>query len=275
MSRRVFLMTPQRIVSQRVQRHFRGKKPCVQRASPLRNRDSGDRIAGFLHGMPRISVRVILLERDTHGSQRERDRSFRRAALRFLHAIVSVQHQRAHAKQRNGLRMRVGKGDESAIGLDCLSLFHCGRRVHERHKRHAVNELLCHGFSVWGIVVCLFHHLNPAQRGWEIEMQDLTRVFARSARNGMLESMHGGFEAKPATKRDLADLREEVVPKIDRLKERVERIEETMATKEDLKKLATTEDLKVNFNRLFELLKGPEGLSERLERVEKRVGGYR
>lgn len=91
--------------------------------------------------------------------------------------------------------------------------------------------------------------------------------------------MPGGFEKKPATKGDIAELQEEVIPKLDALEERLEGIEgrvghiETyMATKKDMENLATSADLQANFNRLFELLKGPEGFAERLERVEKHVG---
>jgi len=82
--------------------------------------------------------------------------------------------------------------------------------------------------------------------------------------------MHGGFEEQPATKRDVGEFREEIIPKIDALEGRMERVERTMATKDELKDLG--KDIKRDFNNLFELLKGPEGFVERLERVEKRVG---
>ncbi len=73
--------------------------------------------------------------------------------------------------------------------------------------------------------------------------------------------MPGGFEDKPATKRDLAEFREEVIPRIDS-------IEKKMVTKDDLKNLTTKKDIAG----LRELLKGPEGIIDRLEQVEKRVG---
>lgn len=78
------------------------------------------------------------------------------------------------------------------------------------------------------------------------------------------------FESRPATKRDLAEFREEVIPKIDS-------IEKKMATKDDLKQFATKDDLKnlatkKDIEGIRELLKGPEGVIERLAQVEKRVG---
>lgn len=84
----------------------------------------------------------------------------------------------------------------------------------------------------------------------------------------------GEFENQPATKRDLADMSEELMKeiqrvegslgeKIDRLGGKVGRLAEKMATKEDMK---------AGFHHLEEIFKGPEGFGERLERVEKRVG---
>ncbi|TSC73104.1 MAG: hypothetical protein G01um101438_127 [Parcubacteria group bacterium Gr01-1014_38] len=71
----------------------------------------------------------------------------------------------------------------------------------------------------------------------------------------------GEFENQPATKRDLADMSEELMKEIHSVEESLEKRIEALSV-----------DMKKGFHHLEELFKGPEGLSERLERVEKRVG---
>lgn len=79
--------------------------------------------------------------------------------------------------------------------------------------------------------------------------------------------MSGGFEDQPATKHDLAEVKEELVETLVS-KEDLDKVVQKLATKDDLKSLATKKDIEG----LRELLKGPEGVIDRLEQVEKRVG---
>lgn len=79
--------------------------------------------------------------------------------------------------------------------------------------------------------------------------------------------MTGGHEQKPATKQDLAEIKEELMETL-LSKDDFESAVQTLATKDDMKNLATKQDI----SGLRELLKGPEGIIDRLEEVEKRVG---
>lgn len=71
----------------------------------------------------------------------------------------------------------------------------------------------------------------------------------------------GEFENQAATKRDLADMSEELMKEI-------QRVEGDLGKKID----TLSSDMKAGFHHLEELFKGPEGFGKRLERVEKRVG---
>lgn len=83
--------------------------------------------------------------------------------------------------------------------------------------------------------------------------------------------MTGGFEEQPATKRDLAEVKGELSGQIEALDHKVD----GLTTKVDglttkVGRLETKIDK--GFENLKEILKGPHGLAERLEKVEERVG---
>jgi len=73
--------------------------------------------------------------------------------------------------------------------------------------------------------------------------------------------MPGGFEDQPATKRDLAGVKEELVEKIE-------------GAESSLRNDITHLEAKIEkgFDRLAEYFKGPHGFIERLEKVEERIG---
>lgn len=75
----------------------------------------------------------------------------------------------------------------------------------------------------------------------------------------------GGFEDKPATKGDLAEVKGELVERVEEAK--VEVLEEVRSGE---KKLG--EKIDKGFHHLREIFGGAGGLLERLEKVEERVG---
>ncbi len=91
------------------------------------------------------------------------------------------------------------------------------------------------------------------------------------------------FEQQPASKRDLAEVKEELVGLVGQLptKDDLERFAtkddlERFATKDDLrsavKELALKEDVRDLTQAVKDVLQGPGGVIKRLERVEARIG---
>lgn len=71
----------------------------------------------------------------------------------------------------------------------------------------------------------------------------------------------GGFEDKPATKHDLAEVKEELSEQIEEVKEELSEQIGVLEKKMDK-----------GFEGLKDILKGPHGLVARLEKVEEHAG---
>lgn len=92
-----------------------------------------------------------------------------------------------------------------------------------------------------------------------MEVHDtLDRLLRTRLRVGMFPRMGGGFEDTPATKQDLAGVKEELSGEIGRVEAKVD----------ELKKV-----VEQGFRSISGLLQeGPPGLVKRVERIEERVG---
>lgn len=78
---------------------------------------------------------------------------------------------------------------------------------------------------------------------------------------------------KPATQENLADVQEDIHADLSELTQKVDKIEQNMATKEDLKEFATNDDLGKVEGRLNKRMSRVEGILESILKIVQSIEG--